>query len=179
MKVNILLDLWLKPTGIDVLKSDDFSYICSNYGYWKSNSTFIFQYRFWLYRERQKKSGRRSGDHQQLLLLLLLLRAGSTRARPASCSCCSLPAMAPHTTASCSPSPHSSVKSFCGGAQRRSARRKEKTTKKKGKDTHTHPHSHTHTDPDTHTRHTHRNKRKEEKEQERKDTKLSSPPLTA
>jgi hypothetical protein len=25
MKVNILLDLWLKPTGIDVQKSDDFS----------------------------------------------------------------------------------------------------------------------------------------------------------
>ncbi len=25
MKVNILLDLWLKPTGIDVQKCDDFS----------------------------------------------------------------------------------------------------------------------------------------------------------
>ncbi len=54
-------------------------------------------------------------------------------------------------------------KVLCGGPQGPSARRKGKTTKKKGKDTHTHLHSHTHADPDTHTRHIHSNKRKEER----------------
>jgi hypothetical protein len=69
-------------------------------------------------------------------------------------------------------------KVLCGGPQGPSARRKGKTTKKKGKDTHTHLHSHTRRSRHTYQTHTQQQK-KGRKEEERKDTKLSSPPLTA
>lgn len=129
-------------------------------------------------RERAKKrSGRRrSGGHQQLLLLL---RAGTTRARPAGCCCCcSLPAMDLHTTAPCSPSPHSSVKSFVGGPRVPVREEKKKRQKRKEK-THTHTpklkHTHTHTQIQTHIPDTHTETKERKKGTRKKGHKAKLP----
>ncbi|KAH9555042.1 hypothetical protein CY35_08G093900 [Sphagnum magellanicum] len=83
-----------------------------------------------------------------------------------------------HTTAPCSPSPHSSVKSFVGGPRVPVREEKKKRQKRKEK-THTHTpklkHTHTHTQIQTHIPDTHTETKERKKGTRKKGHKAKLP----